>query len=45
MSAGLGDDRRVGLSAFAQGLLVRDVAGSRCMARMTVSGKAGGFDV
>ena len=41
MSAGLGDDLRVGLGAFAQGLLVRDVAGSRCKARMAVGGKAG----
>lgn len=41
MSAGLGDDLHVGLGAFAQGLLVRDVAGSRCHPRMTVCGKAG----
>lgn len=41
MSAGLGGDLRVGPGAFAQGLLVRDVAGSRCKASMAVVGKAG----
>jgi len=41
MSAGLGDDRRMGLGAVAQGLLVRERAGSRGKASMAVVGKAG----
>ncbi len=41
MSTGLGDDRRVGLGAVAQGLFLREVAGSRCKASMAVVGKAG----